>query len=393
MSTRGAIARLTGVTPPRFRGRYHHWDSYPTGLGHTLWTLYHGHFGRDLRALLHVLLDEHPAGWSTLNGADFSLRPGFTELANRGTEEEDKARGIAPECYCHGDRAEEAWEVTQANAAGSGCEWAYAFAPGHDPQHDVMLILSSYRPSGQKMIGFFGQGDPDSIWATVGVVALSGAEPDWEQFEQAQPLDPLASAENRPECVVGKLLISPDEGRPGIYAVRAPQGPLHYASVEIEGDGSEQFYCTCSPEEEAPSPNSEHAYALRSYLEEKRQRTRERRGRGLQYSGCRLDQETGGNPVVFVWEGGVPSILLAHQSQRLFNHSPAGFEWGYEGSGPAQLALAILLDHSGDESKTLKHHQAFKREVIAKLTRDDNGWSLSSEVIDLFWKSHVLASA
>ncbi len=24
------------------------------------------------------------------------------------------------------------------------------------------------------------------------------------------------------------------------------------------------------------------------------------------------------------------------------NHSPSGFEWGYGGSGPAQLALAIL---------------------------------------------------
>lgn len=29
----------------------------------------------------------------------------------------------------------------------------------------------------------------------------------------------------------------------------------------------------------------------------------------------------------------------------LFNHSPDGFAWGYGGSGPAQLALAILADH------------------------------------------------
>lgn len=27
------------------------------------------------------------------------------------------------------------------------------------------------------------------------------------------------------------------------------------------------------------------------------------------------------------------------------NHSPTGFSWGYNGSGPAQLALAILCDH------------------------------------------------
>jgi hypothetical protein len=31
----------------------------------------------------------------------------------------------------------------------------------------------------------------------------------------------------------------------------------------------------------------------------------------------------------------------------LFNHSPTGFNWGYSGSGPAQLALAILADHFG----------------------------------------------
>ena len=28
----------------------------------------------------------------------------------------------------------------------------------------------------------------------------------------------------------------------------------------------------------------------------------------------------------------------------LANHSPTGFEWGYGGSGPAQLALALLAD-------------------------------------------------
>jgi Family of unknown function (DUF6166) len=32
------------------------------------------------------------------------------------------------------------------------------------------------------------------------------------------------------------------------------------------------------------------------------------------------------------------------------NHSPDGFEWGYGGSGPAQLALAILADHIGPEA-------------------------------------------
>lgn len=49
----------------------------------------------------------------------------------------------------------------------------------------------------------------------------------------------------------------------------------------------------------------------------------------------------------------------------LFNHSPTGFSWGYEGSGPAQLALAILADVVGP-SYAVDLHQAFKRDVVAR---------------------------
>ena len=34
----------------------------------------------------------------------------------------------------------------------------------------------------------------------------------------------------------------------------------------------------------------------------------------------------------------------------LVRHSPTGFEWGYAGSGPAELARCILLDVLGTES-------------------------------------------
>ena len=50
----------------------------------------------------------------------------------------------------------------------------------------------------------------------------------------------------------------------------------------------------------------------------------------------------------------------------LWNHSPTGFEFGYGGSGPAQLALAILADCCGDEV-AVSFHQAFKWEVIARI--------------------------
>ena len=64
----------------------------------------------------------------------------------------------------------------------------------------------------------------------------------------------------------------------------------------------------------------------------------------------------------------------------LYNHSPTGFEWGYGGSGPAQLALAMLASHFGDEAKALAIYQDFKREVVAGLPK--RGWTLSSRDID-----------
>jgi hypothetical protein len=63
----------------------------------------------------------------------------------------------------------------------------------------------------------------------------------------------------------------------------------------------------------------------------------------------------------------------------LFNHSPTGFEWGYCGSGPAQLALAILADYLGEDESALNLHQRFKWSVIAELPR--KAWTLTSSEI------------
>jgi Family of unknown function (DUF6166) len=59
--------------------------------------------------------------------------------------------------------------------------------------------------------------------------------------------------------------------------------------------------------------------------------------------------------------------------------SRAGFEWTYEGAGPAQLALALLADHLGDDQAALAAHDRFMREVVAYL---DNDWRLTSADID-----------
>lgn len=63
----------------------------------------------------------------------------------------------------------------------------------------------------------------------------------------------------------------------------------------------------------------------------------------------------------------------------LRNHSPTGFEWGYGGSGPAQLALALLADCLGDDDRALDLYQAFKFAVVGKLEQE--GWTLTEQSI------------
>ena len=61
------------------------------------------------------------------------------------------------------------------------------------------------------------------------------------------------------------------------------------------------------------------------------------------------------------------------------HHSPDGFEWGYAGSGPADLAIAILADaapdlFNDDEEPPIRSHfyQQFKHDVVSRLPRE--GW-------------------
>ena len=54
----------------------------------------------------------------------------------------------------------------------------------------------------------------------------------------------------------------------------------------------------------------------------------------------------------------------------LRNHSPDGFSWGYAGSGPSQLSLALLADALGDDDLALRHYQQFKLKAIGRIEGD-----------------------
>ncbi len=81
---------------------------------------------------------------------------------------------------------------------------------------------------------------------------------------------------------------------------------------------------------------------------------------------------------VVVWEEDGKGRELSRRLD-LRQHSHTGFEWGYLGSGPAQLALALCADVLGDNSRALQVYQAFKRRVVSALAGDS--WSLTEEQI------------
>jgi hypothetical protein len=63
----------------------------------------------------------------------------------------------------------------------------------------------------------------------------------------------------------------------------------------------------------------------------------------------------------------------------LRNHSPSGFQAGYNGSGPAQLSLALLADALSNDETAQRFYQDFKNKVIARLEGDQ--FELSQEDI------------
>ena len=90
------------------------------------------------------------------------------------------------------------------------------------------------------------------------------------------------------------------------------------------------------------------------------------------FNGIRHKDETDVRIVV----DGVPRPLPFHLSVQA--HSPTGFEWGYGGSGPAQLALAMCVELLGPV-EALKVYQRVKDRLVAPIA--ENKWSLLANQI------------
>lgn len=175
VSTRGAIA----VPNPHRKGwwgRYHHFDSYPMGLGQELFRLYHDTFDRDATLMAQVLVHEHPAGWSNL------VRPYTPRPFEREDFEHAGFRGLGdpehdayPLCYCHGARKESAHALTCACPGGpEGCgpvfiEWAYVLTV------TGMFVATSWHPNAEAGRAL--------VHRLVALVDWDRPEPDWVQVQ------------------------------------------------------------------------------------------------------------------------------------------------------------------------------------------------------------------
>lgn len=94
------------------------------------------------------------------------------------------------------------------------------------------------------------------------------------------------------------------------------------------------------------------------------------------YMGKIDDENHDGHYVLLNGEPFDPKPSLA-----VVNHSPDGFCWGYCGSGPAQLALAILLEELGCLDIALGRYQRFKTEYIARIKMDEEFTLTSQDVL------------
>lgn len=108
---------------------------------------------------------------------------------------------------------------------------------------------------------------------------------------------------------------------------------------------------------------------------------------GVTYRGKRV----WGEAQVYVDTDGEVNTL-----RHVVHHSPTGFEWGYAGSGPAELARCILLDAlhypkcgecqgagcwycDGGYDLPPVMYQQFKFDIVARWPQD--GWELEREEV------------
>jgi len=86
-----------------------------------------------------------------------------------------------------------------------------------------------------------------------------------------------------------------------------------------------------------------------------------------------------GVSVVVTGGAGVP-----YELPHLMRHSPDGFEWGYGGSGPSDLARSIVGDLLKQADPSPADYQRVKTELVATLP-EKGGTITEDQVLDVLF--------
>jgi hypothetical protein len=182
MSTRGCIARTNNGEG--WQGVYHHWDSYPKGLGKELWDRLHSEYQGDITAFLADAIDNHPSGWSSFPDKCYCHDHNFAKRDGSLAKDSSYYKPSAPN-----------GRMTSETSDPLFIEWVYAF----DPETRKLAIFShtTVNKLSPTQHGTFCEewtlqyqdGTIEVIPAKyyvhklVAIVDLDGEEPDWQMLE------------------------------------------------------------------------------------------------------------------------------------------------------------------------------------------------------------------
>lgn len=74
--------------------------------------------------------------------------------------------------------------------------------------------------------------------------------------------------------------------------------------------------------------------------------------------------------------------LFPAESQKIRNHSPDGWNWGYGGSGPAQTALGLCLHLFGNRFVAEALYQRFKETFVSQWRPTGESFQVRMDVAD-----------
>lgn len=149
MGTRSVVAVRYGDS---WRGRYVHWDGYPTGVGQALLEIRRNLYPNDLDGMVRALTETH-RGWSSINAEERVELPDYYE-----SDRFEAVHGIGIG-YTDSEASED-W--IEAEGDNWGTEWCYILTP------NGIHVLEATRGNGHA-VGMFGFNE-GAEWTVRGLV-------------------------------------------------------------------------------------------------------------------------------------------------------------------------------------------------------------------------------